>query len=51
MAFHVYYRWLDCPVIMTYPVVIETTTYTDGVEVEKQIFKYLVSEHYAGKVI
>ena len=33
---------------MTYPVTVETSTFANGVEVEKETFQYLVSEHYAG---
>ena len=44
-------RWLDCPIIMTYPVTIETTTFANGAEAENQTFRYLVSEHYAGKIL
>ena len=41
-------RWLDSPVAMTYPITIETSTFADGMEIEKQTFNYLISEHYAG---
>ena len=46
----IFYRWLESPVAMTYPVTIETSTFSDGIEIDKETFHYLVSEHYAGKL-